>query len=74
MDHREHYAEAVRAEPGVCWRMVTRTGGFRVDTPTDCPGPVTWSGTAVVGARRTRLWSCDRHTRGLVDLRPEDAG
>jgi hypothetical protein len=40
VDHRDFYANAVRAEPGVCWRMVSRGLGFRVDTPTDCPEPV----------------------------------
>jgi hypothetical protein len=71
VDHNQHYANAVRAEPGICWRMIARPDGFRVDTPTACPLPVAWSGYALVGARRMRLWSCDRHAEGLDDLRPD---
>jgi len=44
MDHHDHYADAIRAEPGVCWRMVSRGLGYRVGTPTDCPEPVKWTG------------------------------
>ena len=36
----EHYAEVVRAEPGLCWWMVSRGPGFRTGSPTDCPEPV----------------------------------
>jgi len=28
-----YYANAVRAESGQCWRMVSRPAGYRVDTP-----------------------------------------
>ena len=70
MDHRDHYANAVRAEPGVCWRMVSRGPGYRVDTPTDCPEPVKWTGRGIVGRRRMRLRSCERHVEGLDDVHP----
>lgn len=39
VDRQHHYANAIRAEPGQCWRMVSRPAGYRVDTPTDCPDP-----------------------------------
>jgi len=55
MDHQDYYANAVRAEPGQCWRMVSRPRGFRVNTPTDCPEPVQWDGRAEVGTLRMRL-------------------
>ena len=32
-----HYANAGRAEPGRCWRMVSRDDGYRKGSPTDCP-------------------------------------
>jgi hypothetical protein len=70
MDHSDHYANAVRAEPGVCWRMVSRGPGYRVDTPTDCPEPLQWTGRTMVGRKRMRLWSCASHVEGLEDLRP----
>lgn len=66
----DHYANAVRAEPGICWRMVSRGPGFRTGSPTDCPEPVRWMGRAMVGKRRMRLWSCDGHVEGLEQLRP----
>ncbi len=69
----DHYANAVRAEPGVCWRMVSRGPGYRVDTPTDCPEPLHWVGRAMVGRKRMRLWSCTGHVEGLEDLRPVQA-
>ena len=65
-----HYANAVRAEPGRCWRMVSRPAGYRVDTPTDCLEPVRWIGRRQVGRKRMRLWSCEGHAEGLEDLRP----
>jgi hypothetical protein len=70
MDHQDHYANAVRAEPGRCWRMVSRPSGYHVDTPMDCPEPVRWVGRAVVGRRRLKHWSGGRHLEGLDDLRP----
>ena len=66
----EHYANAVRAEPGLCWRMVSRGPGFRVGSPTDCPEPVRWMGRAMVGKRWMRLFSCDGHLEDLEDVRP----
>jgi len=70
MGHLPHYANAVRAEPGQCWQMVSRPPGFRVDTPTDCLEPVRWIGRAMVGKKRMRLWACEGHSEGLEDLRP----
>ena len=70
MEPSDHCANAVRAEPGVCWRMVSRGPGYRVDTPTDCLEPVEWIGRAMVGRKRMRLWSCCRHVWGLDELRP----
>jgi len=35
MDHLDYYADAVRAEPGICWRMVSRQDGYRNGSPTD---------------------------------------
>jgi hypothetical protein len=70
MDNVDHYANAVRAEPRVCWRMVSRGPGYRVDTPTDCPEPVRWVGRAMVGRKRMRLWSCGGHVEGLSHLWP----
>jgi hypothetical protein len=72
VDHIGHYANAVRAEPGVCWRMVSRGPGYRVATPTDCPEPLQWIGRAMVGRKRMRLWSCGRHVEGLDDVHPVD--
>lgn len=57
----DHCANAVRAEPGVCWRIVSRGPGHRVGSPTDCPESVQWVGRAMVGKRRMRLWSCQGH-------------
>ena len=65
----DHYADAVRAEAGQCWRMVSRGSGFRMGSPTDCPEPVRWTGRAMVGRKRMRLWSCEGHVQGLEDLR-----
>ena len=70
----DHYANAVRAEPGICWRMVSRGLGYRMGSPTDCPEPVRWMGRAVVGKKRMRLWSCEGHSEGLEDLRPVQRG
>jgi len=65
-----HYANAVRAEPGLCWRMVSRPTGYQAGAPTDCFEPVRWIGRAMVGKKRMRLWSCEGHSEGLEDLRP----
>jgi hypothetical protein len=69
MNHQNRYANAVRAEPGVRWRMVGRGPGYRVGTPTDCPEPVRWTGRAVIGMKRLRLWSCEKHVKGLEGVR-----
>jgi hypothetical protein len=66
----EHYANAVRAVPGQCWRMVSRGPGYRAGSPTDCMEPVRWSGRVMVGKRRMRLESREGHAEGLEDLRP----
>ena len=65
----DHYANAVRAEPGLCWRMVSRGPGYRAGSPTDCLEPVRWSGWAMVGKKRMRLASCEGHVEGLEDMR-----
>ena len=65
-----HYANAVRAEPGVCSRMVRRGPGYRVDTPTDCLELVQWVGRAMVVRKRMRLWSLGWHVVGLDDVDP----
>ena len=70
MDNVDSHANAVRTEPGVCWRMVSRGPGYRVDTPTDCPEPVRWTGRTVIGKTGIRLWSCQRHVQGLDDVHP----
>jgi hypothetical protein len=67
----DYYANAVRAEPGRCFRMVSRhAGGYQAGSPTDCVEPVRWTGRRQVGKRRMRLWSCEGHAEGLDDLRP----
>ena len=65
LNSMDHYANAIRAEPGICWRMVSRGPGYRMGSPTDCPEPVRWVGNAMVGKRRMRLWSCEGHVEGL---------
>jgi hypothetical protein len=64
----DYYANAVRAEPGICWRMVSRQG-WRKGSPMDCPEPVRWMGRTMVGKKRMRLYSCDGHVEGLEDVR-----
>jgi hypothetical protein len=49
--------------------MVSRGPGYRVDTPTDYPEPVRWTGQAAVGKKRLRLWSCEGHVEGLEGVR-----
>jgi hypothetical protein len=66
----DFYANAVRAEPGICWRMVSRQDGYRKGSPTDCPEPVRWVGRIMVGKKRMRLESCDGHVEGLEAVRP----
>jgi hypothetical protein len=66
----DHYGDAVRAEPGQCWRMVVRNEDARPDAPAHCPAPALWVGSAVVDKVRLRLWSCQGHIEGLEDLRP----
>jgi hypothetical protein len=69
-DPVDHYANAVRAELGLCWRMVSRGPGFPMGSPTDCTEPVRWMGRAMVGKSRMRLWSCEGHVEGLEERRP----
>jgi hypothetical protein len=66
----DYYANAVRAEPGRCFRMVSRPPGPQVGSPTDCLEPVRWIGRRQVGKKRMRLWSCEGHADGLEDPRP----
>ena len=49
--------------------MISRGPGYRVGTPTDCLDPVRWMGRAMVGRKRMRLSSCERHAEGLEELR-----
>jgi hypothetical protein len=66
----DHYANAVRAEPGQCFRMVSRDDGYRKGSPTECREPVRWIGRRQVGKKRMRLWSCEGHAEGLEELHP----
>jgi len=66
----DHYADAARAEPGQCRRIVLRSQDARLDPPAHCPAPALWIGSAVVDKVRVRLWSCQGHIEGLEDLRP----
>jgi hypothetical protein len=66
----DHYANAARAEPGRCFRMVSRDDRYRKGSPTECPEPVRWIGRRQVGKKRMRLWSCEGHAEGLEELRP----
>jgi hypothetical protein len=65
-----YYANADRAEPGRCFRMVSIATGYRIGSPTDCPEPVRWVGNRQVGKKRMRLWSCQGHVEGLESVRP----
>jgi hypothetical protein len=62
-------ANAKQIERGVCWRMVSRDGGYRKGSPTECPELVRWIGRRQVGKKRMRPWSCEGHVEGLDDLR-----
>jgi hypothetical protein len=64
----DYYANAVRAEPGICWRMVSRQG-WRKGSPMDCPEPVRWMDRTMVGNKRMRLYSCGGNVEGLEDVR-----
>jgi hypothetical protein len=64
------HANAVRAEPGQCFRMVSRDDGYRKGSPTECPEPVRWIGRRQVGKKKMRLWSCEGHAGGLEDPQP----
>lgn len=67
----DYYPNAVRAEPGRCFRMVSQPpGGRQAGSPTDCVEPVRWIGRRQVGNKRMRLWSCEGRAEGLEDLRP----
>ena len=68
----DHYANAVRAEPGQCWRMMSCPPGHQAGSPTDCREPVRWVGRRQVGKKRMRLWSCEGHAEGLEDAKPID--
>ena len=66
----EFYANAVRVDPGVCWRFVSRGDGYRKGSPTGCPEPVGWMGRTMIGAKRYRVYSCGGHVDDLEDVRP----
>jgi hypothetical protein len=59
----DYYANAVGADPGICWRKGSPTDcpEPRKGSPTDCPEPVRWMGRTMVGKKRMRVWSCDGH-------------
>ena len=78
----DHYANAIRAVPGQCWRIVSRGPGYRMGSPTDCREPVRRTPDAgrrtpdagrraMVGRKRMRLSSCEGHVDGLEDVRPD---
>jgi hypothetical protein len=66
----EHYANAARVDPGVCWRFVSRGDGYRKGSPTGCPEPVAWMGRTMIGPTRYRVYSCDGHLDEVEDVRP----
>lgn len=43
MDHQDHYANAIRAEPGVWWRMVSWPGFGYSDGTGGCPKRLQWA-------------------------------
>ena len=53
MDHLDYYADAVRAEPGICWRMVSRQDGYRNGSPTDCSEPALAQAWRLLGGAST---------------------
>jgi hypothetical protein len=59
----DHYCEAFIAQPGECWRMVTRSESGREGMPTHCAQPAAWRGRTQT--RRGQKWlvvdSCDGH-------------
>jgi hypothetical protein len=58
----DYYANAVRAEPGICWRMVSRQGSLM-----DCPEPLQWMGPTMVGKKRMQVYSRHGHVGELAD-------
>jgi hypothetical protein len=68
MGRVSHYADAVYAEQGRCWRVVNNDGQ-RQGMPTHCPEDGSWFGTDMVGGRRLQFWSCDGHMDDLADPR-----
>jgi hypothetical protein len=65
----EHYANAARVDPGVCWRFVSRGDGYRKGSPTGCPEPVRWMGRTMIGPKRYRVYACEGHVEDLEDVR-----
>jgi hypothetical protein len=65
----DHYANAVFAEQGRCWRFVN-DDEQRQGMPRHCPEGARWTGTDLVGGRRLQFWSCDGHMNELDDPRP----
>ncbi len=66
------YANAKQVERGACWRMVSRDDGYRKGSPTGCPEPIRWTGNAMIGKKRYRLYrldSCEGHVDGLENVR-----
>lgn len=65
-----YYANAVLAELGRCFRMVSIATSYRVGSPTDCPEPARWVAGRQVGKKRMRLWSFEGHAEGWENLQP----
>jgi len=66
----DHYADAVFAEPGRCWRFIQQAG---VGAPANCSEPVVWVGNHRLNCGKgIRVWSCDGHREGLEE--PESVG
>ena len=63
------YANAKQIERGACWRMVSLGYGYRKGSPTGCPEPVRWTGSAMIGTKRYRLDSCEGHPDELENVR-----
>jgi hypothetical protein len=60
----DHYADAVIAEPGRCWRMVHDGEGS--GRPTFCEEPVVVAGRHTLkGGKRISVWSCEGHREGV---------
>jgi hypothetical protein len=65
----DHFADAVFAAPGRCWRLVTDFAG----RPDHCTEPVIWTGRHRLSGRNgkmLRVWSCEGHVEGAIEPLP----